>query len=231
MDCVLPVRLCRMCSPNSNSNASVSSPSCAPRCMPTVRKRPTQLKRDDHKKIRIPPGPVNTKDDVRVRPIQAIFNDPRDIAHHIQALSRKCQNPLRGQERRTSRHNLPVSVLDGVPVSRMCAPVPCPATPRAPVGGAGPALVAQRCGSLRINPRTRLRAGSGRAPPAYLLTTSTTCLMVCTISRRTSVSLRMCSSDMGGRRVVERLSEGMGWRLAVKSRRIRICASIWAVAY
>ena len=117
------------------------------------------------------------------------------------------------------------------PPTRRAVAVPCPATPRAPVAGAGPALVAQRCGSLRINPRTRLRAGSGRAPPAYLLTTSTTCLMVCTISRRTSVSLRICSSDMGGRRVVERLSEGMGWRLAVKSRRIRICASIWAVAY
>jgi hypothetical protein len=41
-----------------------------------------------------------------------------------------------------------------------------------------PALLAHLCGSPKINPLTRFFAGSGSAPPAYLLTTSTTCLMV-----------------------------------------------------
>ena len=41
-----------------------------------------------------------------------------------------------------------------------------------------PVLLAHLCGSFSIKPRTRVRAGSGNAPPAYLLTTSTTCRMV-----------------------------------------------------
>jgi hypothetical protein len=90
--------------------------------------------------------------------------------------------------------------------------------------------LAQRCGSLRMNPRTRVRAGSGRAPPAYLLTTSTTCRIVCTTSRRTSVSVRIWAGEIGSACECEE-GEGRGWSMVVKSRKIRICASICAAAY
>ena len=41
-----------------------------------------------------------------------------------------------------------------------------------------PALLTHLCSSPKINLLTRFFAGSGNAPPAYLLTTSTTCRMV-----------------------------------------------------
>jgi len=42
----------------------------------------------------------------------------------------------------------------------------------------------------------------------------------------------MCSSEMGGQREVDReVVLGRGWRFAVTSRRIKIWASMWAVAY
>lgn len=45
-------------------------------------------------------------------------------------------------------------------------------------GTVTPVLLDHLCGSFSMKPRTRVRAGSGSAPPAYLLTTSTTCRMV-----------------------------------------------------
>jgi hypothetical protein len=60
------------------------------------------------------------------------------------------------------------------------------------------------------------------------------------MSLRTSVSLRSCSSEIGGRRRwgdegnegdVEVEVLGRGWMLSMKSRRMSICASMCAVAY
>ena len=90
-----------------------------------------------------------------------------------------------------------------------------------------------------MNPLTRERAGSGSAPPAYLEMTSTTSLTVLVMSLRRAVSLRAWSGGMGGRLEEvevaddegEELEGGMGWREAVKSRMMRIWASMCAVAY
>jgi len=65
-------------------------------------------------------------------------------------------------------------------------------SPALPEVGVEPAPVAavrlaQRCGDFSTKLLTLLLAGSGDAPPAHLLTTSTICLMVVTISFRTSV--------------------------------------------
>jgi len=131
------------------------------------------------------------------------------------------------------RRNAPVPVPAAATVSLSLSPNPNHPGPTTPLP-AGPegALLTHCCGNFKMNPLTCPLASSGNAPPAYLDTTSTTCWMVCTISRRTSVSLHMCSSEMGGRREVDtELLLGRGWRLAMKSRKIKIWASMCAVVY
>lgn len=81
-----------------------------------------------------------------------------------------------------------------------------------------------------MNPRTRTRAGSGSAPPAYLLTTSTTWRTVCTTFLLTSVRVRMCVGDTKESPDDEPVVPS-GWSDAMKSRRITICPSMCAVAY
>ena len=65
-------------------------------------------------------------------------------------------------------------------------------SPVLPEVGVEPVLVAairlaQRCGDFSTKLLTLLLVGSGNTPPAHLLTTSTICLMVVTISFQTSI--------------------------------------------
>lgn len=71
--------------------------------------------------------------------------------------------------------------------------------------------------------RTVPLAGSGNAPPAYLLTTFTTSRIVCTTSLLIAVSVCKCSGDGD--------PEVCAWSESIKFRNTRICWSICAVAY
>ena len=98
---------------------------------------------------------------------------------------------LRSLRCRPVRRLLPAPPADA-PAAELAPGVPS----GIPWGVVAFAALAQRRGRWRMKPRTRVRAGSGSALPAYLLTTSTTWRMVFTTSLRTSWSVRMCVGEI-----------------------------------